>query len=94
MASMGNPVIDRGQPNSSGEVSLTLDHFKIEGFQAFAKLEIGLRPINVLIGGNGCGKSGLMNIFRMLRATFTQPGQFQYFVGSKGGTSRLLHYGP
>jgi len=94
MASVGNPVIDRGQPNSSGEARLTLDHFKIEGFQAFAKLEIGLRPINVLIGGNGCGKSGLMNLFRMLRATFTQPGQFQHFVGSKGGASRLLHYGP
>ena len=40
----------------------------IHGYKSFRHLDLPLRPsVNVLIGGNGAGKSNFIGLFRMLR---------------------------
>ena len=36
------------------------EHIGIQGFRRFQKLELELRPLCVLIGANGSGKSSLL----------------------------------
>lgn len=62
------------------------------GFKSIAALDLELRDLNVLIGGNGAGKSNLIGFFRMLN--FLQSGSLQLYVARQGGASSLLHYGP
>ena len=46
-----------------------LDWITIEGFKSIASLErLRLRPINVLIGANGSGKSNFLEEFSLLQA--------------------------
>jgi predicted ATPase len=45
-----------------------LDRLTIEGFKSIRDLrDFELRPLNVLIGANGAGKSNLVEFFRLLR---------------------------
>ena len=50
-----------------------------------------LRPVNVLIGANGAGKSNLIAFLRLLNAI--PAAKVQEFVGRAGGADTLLHYG-
>jgi predicted ATPase len=43
-----------------------LKRIKIEGFKSIRSAELELRPINVLIGVNGSGKSNLVSFFKSL----------------------------
>jgi predicted ATPase len=46
-----------------------LNNISIEGFKSIKELNaFPLRPLNVLIGANGAGKSNFVDFFRMLRA--------------------------
>ena len=69
-----------------------LRRIQIKGFRSIRDAEIEMRPINVLIGTNGSGKSNLVMFLRMLRAC--GEGAFQEFVSRHGGASVLLHHGP
>jgi predicted ATPase len=68
-----------------------LTRLKIEGFKSIRSAELELRPLNVLIGANGSGKSNLVSFFRLLRAM--REGRLQLQVGTAGGPDTLLHYG-
>lgn len=70
-----------------------LKRIKIEGFKSIRSAELELRPINVLIGANGSGKSNLVSFFRMLNEMLKDPGQFQSFVHVNGKGNSLLHFG-
>ena len=41
----------------------------IQGFRRLADVPLKLRPLNVLIGANGCGKSSLLDVFSLLAAS-------------------------
>ncbi len=69
-----------------------LTRLKIEGFKSIRSAELELRPLNVLIGANGSGKSNLVSFFRLLRAI--GEGRLQRYVGLSGAASSVLHYGP
>lgn len=70
----------------------TLDAITIRGFRSIAEvLELELRPINVLIGANGSGKSNFLEVFSLLRKI--RQGQLQQYVGGQGGADRILHFG-
>lgn len=43
-----------------------LAHLHIDGFRSIKSADIALRPLNVMIGANGAGKSNLIDFFRML----------------------------
>ena len=63
----------------------------IEGFKSLAYIEQPLRPLNVLIGANGSGKSNFIDAISFLRAIVQ--GQLQRYVGQAGGADRILHFG-
>ena len=69
----------------------TVDKITIEGFKSIASAEVELRPVNVLIGANGSGKSNFIGAFAFLQAI--RDGQLQDYVARAGGAERILHYG-
>lgn len=69
-----------------------LDHITIRGFRSIASIErFELRPLNVLIGANGSGKSNFLEVFRFLREI--REGRLQDYVGKQGDADRILHFG-
>lgn len=69
-----------------------LDRITIKGFKSIREQEIELKPLNVLIGANGAGKSNLIAVFRLLHQIIA--GSLQLYVGRQGGAATLLHQGP
>ena len=58
----------------------------IRGLQA-----LELRPVTVLVGANGSGKSNLISFLKLLNAIGA--GNLQEFIGLSGGSNTVLHYG-
>ncbi len=50
-----------------------------------------LRPMNVLIGANGSGKSSFLEVFSFLRSVLD--GRLAKYVELHGGADRILHFG-
>lgn len=75
-------------------MSRTIDKLTIEGFKSIRKLEdFELRPLNVLIGANGAGKSNFVSFFYLLRELIEK--RLQTAVATKeGGADALLYMGP
>ncbi len=69
----------------------SLDKIKIQGFKSIRNLDLDLKPLNVLIGANGAGKSNFISVFEFFHNLAN--GQLQLYVGESGGTQPLLHYG-
>ena len=66
----------------------------IQGFRSIAELkELKLRPLNVLIGANGSGKSNFLGAIRLLRTAILSASRTSDYVRRCGGASRLLHFG-
>lgn len=63
----------------------------IKGFKSMKAAEISFQPVNVLIGGNGAGKSNLISFFDML--LWIKEHQLQNYVASEGGAEVLLYNG-
>jgi predicted ATPase len=70
-----------------------VDTLTIRGFRSIRALEkFQLSPgLNVLIGGNGSGKSNLISFFRLLREMVEQ--RLGVATGKVGGAERLLYRG-
>lgn len=74
-------------------MSLPVKKLTIEGFKSIRQVEdFELRPLNVLIGANGAGKSNFVGFFRLLRELIEQ--RLQETVGIEGGADSLLYLGP
>ncbi|MBX9677358.1 MAG: AAA family ATPase [Gemmataceae bacterium] len=69
-----------------------VDRIDIEGFKSIRSASIELKPLNVLIGGNGVGKSNFLEYFRMLIASLD--ARIDGYVNSRGGAWSYLHRGP
>lgn len=66
----------------------------IEGFRSIAAIqELDLRPINILIGANGSGKSNFLEAFQLLRVSTKSGAQLYQYIEQTGGADRLLHFG-
>ena len=69
-----------------------IEHLSIRGFKSIRKLDnFDLKPLNVLIGANGAGKSNLLSLFRMLSDLSQR--RLQLFVKNEGGPDALLFGG-
>ena len=44
-----------------------LKSIKVEGFKSIRSMDLELKPLNVLIGANGSGKSNFLNVFRVMQ---------------------------
>ena len=69
-----------------------LKQIVLRGFKSIERMELGFRPLNVLIGANGAGKSNLVSFFRMLNEMMG--GRLQQYIGISGRAQSLLHFGP
>jgi predicted ATPase len=68
-----------------------ITNIKIEGYKSIKSLSIELKPINILLGGNGVGKSNFISIFSLLRNIYNQ--NLQNYIQKKGGADSLLYFG-
>ncbi len=69
-----------------------IDYIKIEGFKSIKKMEMSLRPINILIGSNGSGKSNFISFFKLLNAIFN--GRLQrYVIEMDNKADGILYFG-
>ncbi|MFP2925407.1 AAA family ATPase [Pyxidicoccus sp. 3LG] len=69
----------------------TLDRIEIEGFKSIRQMALDLRPVNVLIGANGAGKSNFIGVFTLLQRMME--GRLQLYVAQSGGADSLLYFG-
>jgi predicted ATPase len=70
-----------------------LDKLSISGFKSIRELvDFKLGDLNVLIGGNGAGKSNFIDVFRLLSALVGK--RLQGHVLESGGIDGFLHNGP
>jgi len=70
----------------------TIQSVTIEGFKSIRSIEgFPLRPINLLIGANGSGKSNFLEAFVFLGAA--HEGRIEPYVAYYGGANKLLHFG-
>jgi predicted ATPase len=67
-----------------------LDRMTIKGFKSIREADIELRPLNVLIGANGSGKSNFISVFRLLNEI--QARRLQVYTATVGAES-LLYFG-
>lgn len=67
-----------------------LDQIKIEGYKSIRSLNLQLRPINILIGSNGVGKSNFISFFKLVNNIYEQR-LLNYTMQNRAET--LLHYG-
>jgi predicted ATPase len=65
-----------------------LSQLSINGYRRLASVNIPLRPLNVLIGANGVGKSSFLDVFGLLAAS--AGGTLQSSVGDLGGMKSLV----
>jgi predicted ATPase len=68
-----------------------LNHLKVKGFKSIKELDLELRPLNVLIGANGSGKSNFISLFQLINKIAEK--NLQLFVGESGGADLILYYG-
>lgn len=70
---------------------MKIDWVKIKGYKSIKDIKVDLNQINVLIGGNGFGKTNFISAFELLRNIYCQ--QLQNYVVSHGGANALLYLG-
>jgi len=69
-----------------------LQRLTLNGFKSIKAMDLELRPLNILIGANGAGKSNLISFFKMLNEMMV--GRFQQCIATSGRAQSLLHFGP
>ena len=67
-----------------------LERIEIKGYKSIRELDLELRPINLLIGANGSGKTNFLSFFEFLRNINNQ--NLRSYVAERGA-EKLLHKG-
>ncbi|HQZ69498.1 MAG TPA: AAA family ATPase, partial [Planctomycetaceae bacterium] len=70
-----------------------LKRIRLRNWKSISDQTIELRPLNVIIGANGAGKSNLISLFKMMNAMFALEPGFRVYVGQSGGADSMLHFG-
>lgn len=68
-----------------------IERITVQGFKSIRELSLALRPLNVLIGANGSGKSNFVGVFSFLNELIND--NLQLHVGRSGGPDMFLHFG-
>lgn len=69
----------------------TLNRLHVQGYKSIRDQNLEVGSLNVFIGGNGAGKSNLINIFHFFRCIVKQ--ELQTYTGNAGGANALLYFG-
>jgi predicted ATPase len=70
----------------------TIKRIEIKGYRSIKDASLELRPLNVLIGANGAGKSNFVSFFKLLNEMMA--GRLQEYIARTGRGSSALHFGP
>ncbi|MCB0518347.1 MAG: AAA family ATPase [Lewinellaceae bacterium] len=68
-----------------------INRIVIDNFKSIRHLDLELRPLNILIGANGSGKSNLIGFFKLWKAL--PKSNLHGYVREEGGPNQILHYG-
>jgi predicted ATPase len=68
-----------------------MDYIHIKGYKSIKDADIELRPINILIGANGAGKSNFLSFFEFLNNLYDR--KLANFIDKNGGEDKFLHHG-
>lgn len=68
-----------------------MDYIEIKGYKSINSERIDLRPINILIGANGSGKSNFISFFTFLNHLYNQ--NLNEYIALSGGANKILHKG-
>ncbi len=61
---------------------MSIKTIKIQNFKSIREAEIEMRPINILIGANGVGKSNFISFFKFLNQIVAQ--KLQLYTARNG----------
>lgn len=70
----------------------TFERIHVQGFRRLADVDLRLRPLNVMIGANGCGKTSLLDVFSLLAASAA--GGLKSSLKDMGGVDSNLSVRP
>lgn len=70
---------------------LMIQKITIEGYKSIKEQTVELFPINILIGGNGIGKSNFISAFTLIHNLYER--NLQNYVLTKGSSDSLLYMG-
>ena len=70
-----------------------LKRIHVAGWKSIKDQTIDLRPLTVVIGANGAGKSNLLSLFKLLNVLFAGTPGLRNFVAVNNYAHSLLHYG-
>lgn len=68
-----------------------IERIVIKNFKSIRDLTLDLKPLNILIGSNGVGKSNFINFFQLVNRIHDQ--KLQSYIASMGGIDNLLYFG-
>ena len=68
-----------------------LYQIRLNGFKSIKALDLKMKPINILIGANGAGKSNFISLFTFLRNL--SEGKLQTYVERQGYANTFFHFG-
>ena len=70
-----------------------MTNLSLKGFKTIRELvDFKPRPLNILIGANGAGKTNFISFFRLMSRMMSE--RLQEYVAEVGGARSLLHEGP
>ncbi len=69
-----------------------LNSITIRCYRSLKDATLELRPLNVMIGANGSGKSNFVSFFKMLNELMAS--RLQQYAASTGRAASNLHFGP
>lgn len=68
-----------------------INNIQIENYKSIHFLDIEMRPINILIGSNGAGKSNFISFFKFLKSIYDR--NLQLYVAEEGSSEDVLYFG-
>ena len=68
-----------------------MDFIEIKGYKSIKDVMIEIRPINILIGANGSGKSNFLSFFEFLNNLYER--NLTEYIALNGGEDKFLHHG-
>lgn len=68
-----------------------INRIEIHNFKSIRVMNMELKPINILIGANGAGKSNFIGFFKLLQNMYQR--NLQNYVADEAGADNVLYFG-
>jgi predicted ATPase len=75
----------------NNNIFMIIDYIEIENYKSIKKIHLDLKPINILIGSNGSGKSNFISFFEFLNQLYEQ--KLEQYISLRGGQEKMLFQG-